>query len=223
MEQKEAVKKDVEKTDTSSDTMKPKESARIMSLLEPAHPRRQGGGRGRKPTPKKVLFNFLSGSDEDSDDPPYHPVVGKKNTPVKARKKRDMFDEVIISESEDVDKEAIDDVISKTLKTAKQSTLTKRGRGRPMNTAEAKKTLEIKKSHLPTVLVPCGLPPRAHLQAPGGKGVVTSLSRPKAASTPTCANANPLIYGQAGEKESDDTVDSNRNTLDLKVRVKWIL
>ena len=78
-------------------------SFHTTSLKEPAYTRSQGGGRGRKPKPKKFPDNFLSESEGDSDDPPYSPVAVKKKTYVKARKKRDMFDEVIMSESEEED------------------------------------------------------------------------------------------------------------------------
>ena len=96
-------KEAVEKKDASSDTTEAEEDARILSLLEPAYPRRQGDGRGRKPKPKKFQDNFVSESEGDEDDPPHSPVAVKKKTPVKARKKRDLFDEVTMSESEEVD------------------------------------------------------------------------------------------------------------------------
>ena len=90
----------VEKKAASSNTLETEESARIMSLLKPAMRR---GSRGRKPKPKKILVNFLSDTEGDEDDSPYPPVAVKKKTLVKAKKKCDMFDEVIISESEEVD------------------------------------------------------------------------------------------------------------------------
>ena len=45
----------------------------------------------------------MSESEGDEDDPPHPPVAVKKKTPVKARKKCDVVDEVIMSESEEVD------------------------------------------------------------------------------------------------------------------------
>ena len=142
----------LEKKDASGYILEADESARILSLLEPA---RRKGGKDRKPKPKKFFDNFLSESEGDKDDPPYLPVAVRKKTPVKARKKRDMFNKVIVCESEEVvddpkaelktDKDIINGVITKTIKKAKQLTQTKRERGRPKKTPDVKKIPEDKK------------------------------------------------------------------------------
>ena len=142
----------LEKKDASGYILEADESARILSLLEPA---RRKGGKDRKPKPKKFFDNFLSESEGDEDDPPYLPVAVRKKTPVKARKKRDMFNKVIVCESEEVvddpkaelktDKDIINGVITKTIKKAKQLTQTKRERGRPKKTPDVKKIPEDKK------------------------------------------------------------------------------
>jgi hypothetical protein len=81
---------------------KEKQEAARREDKEPDYSRRRGG-RGRKPKPKKFLDNFLSDSEGDIDEPPYPPVAVKKKPLMEARKKRDLFDEVIVSESEEVD------------------------------------------------------------------------------------------------------------------------
>jgi hypothetical protein len=69
---------------------------------EPDYSRKRRG-RGRKPKPKKFLNNFLSDSEGDEDEPPNPPGAVKKKPLVEARKKRDLFDEVIVSKSEEAD------------------------------------------------------------------------------------------------------------------------
>ena len=222
----------VEKKAASSDSLEAEESAGILLLLEPAYPRRRGG-RGRKPKPKKFLDNFLSDSEGDEDDPPYPLVAVKKKPPMKDRKKRDRFDEVIVSESEEVD-DSKDE-----LKTDDETTGDDKGAP----------------TRLPTNLMPCAPPPGVHLRAPGVKGVVMSPSRPVAANTPSSLPAaitssrppavntpsNPLaasthprmvastppriaastpsrvdlsIFDLGGEEESGDMVDSVRKALE---------
>ena len=84
---------------------------------------------GNRDLKTKKFLDSISDSGEDDDDPPYSLVIVKK-TLSKAKKKRSMFDKVIMRESEEANKpkddleteeQAIDNVITETLETAKQT------------------------------------------------------------------------------------------------------
>ena len=184
-------------------------------------------GRGRKPKPKKFLDNFLSDSEGDEDDPPYPAVAVEKKPPMKAWKKCDLFDKVIVSKSEEVDDPKDE------LKTDDETTGDDKGAP----------------TSLPTNLVPCALLPELHLRAPGVKGVLNKLmspSRPLAANTPSRPSAankpsspmaastpprmaastpprmaastpprvNLSIFDLGGREESGDMVDSVRKAME---------